>query len=54
MKYSVEVWTFPTDGDEEPVEQEMVEETEFEREFLAMAWAWKKMNEGFFTRMWRR
>ncbi len=52
--YGVEVWTFPTEGDEEPCVQEMIEFKDFDDEKDAMRWAWDRLEEGFYVRMFRR
>ena len=54
MVFAVESWTVPTEGDEEPCDTEMVVAREFASEGEAMRWAWERMEEGFFTRMFRR
>jgi hypothetical protein len=54
VTYAIEAWTFPTDGDEEPCEQELVKTEEFTNLWQAQSHAWDWMEEGFFVRMWRR
>lgn len=52
--YAVEAWTFPTEGDEEPCEVEMVDSFESEDIEKAKIWTWNRMEEGFFVRLWER
>jgi hypothetical protein len=55
LVYAVEAWVIPQDDDEEPAaEQEMYRSGEFRGKAEAMRWAWERMEEGFFVRLWRR
>lgn len=54
MIFSVEAWTIPNDNDEEPCNEEMVACQDFANVPEAMIWAWDRLEEGFFVRMWRR
>jgi hypothetical protein len=54
LLWALEAWTVPTDGDEEPCEQRMVSSEEFSDREDAERWAWERMEEGFFVRMWKR
>jgi hypothetical protein len=52
--FAVEAWTIPLEGDEEPGLEEMVRAQEFAAEEDARRWAWERMEEGYFVRLWRR
>jgi len=54
VKYAVEAWTVEDPDNEEPVETEMVDAVEFDKIEDAKVWAWARMEEGFFVRLWRR
>jgi hypothetical protein len=54
MTIEVQAWTFPTEGDEEPCVEEMVESEEFTDEDEARRCAWQRLEEGYFVRIWRR
>ncbi len=54
MKFFIEVWTVPTPDDEEPCELDMIEGKEFTDSTEAMCYAWDRMEEGYFTKLWRR
>jgi hypothetical protein len=54
MIYEVQIWTVAEDEGEEPCETEMVESQEFSDISAARVCAWDAMEEGFFTRLWRR
>jgi hypothetical protein len=52
--FAVEVWTVHDPSSEEPCDTELVDCKTFGSIETASEWAWIKMEEGFFTRMWRR
>lgn len=54
MKYAIEVWTIPLTNDEEPCEKDMVECKDFISQVAAGEYAWERLEEGFFVRMFRR
>lgn len=54
MIFAVEAWTVNGADEEESAPTEMVECQEFAGELDARDWAWEKMEEGFFVRMFRR
>lgn len=54
MVYAVEVWTIYSPDDEEAQPTEIVDCQEFESLDEAKDWAWERMEEGYYTRMWRR
>ena len=54
MVYAIEVWTVHSADDEEQAPTEMVECREFENQSHALYWAWARMEEGFFVRLFRR
>ncbi len=54
MIYAVEAWTFFDSDDEEPTDTEMVTDEYFEHHNDAKEWAWQKMQEGFYVRLWIR
>jgi hypothetical protein len=49
---ALEAWTVPTEGDEEYTPLEMVEQAEFGIARNALDWAWEKMHQGFFVRLY--
>jgi hypothetical protein len=56
--YSIEAWTIPTDGDEEPSIQEVVRMADFPMtprgQQQATEWMWERLEEGLFIRLWVR
>jgi hypothetical protein len=52
--FAVEVWTISLPDDEESQQTEQVECREFQLEMQARAYAWKRLEEGYFVRLWRR
>ncbi len=54
MLISVEAWTINDPNDEEPCDTEMVASEDFSDMEDARHWAWDRLEEGFYVRIWRR
>jgi hypothetical protein len=54
MAFAVEVWTVSLPDDEEPQRTEQVECREFQTSLEAHSFAWERLEEGYFVRLWRR
>jgi hypothetical protein len=52
--FAVEAWTIPMEHDEEPCEAKLVRSVEVTSEEAARRWAWDRLEEGYFVRLWRR
>jgi hypothetical protein len=49
---ALEAWEVATGDEEEPLEeQRMVDQAEFQNSGTAKDWAWEKMQQGFFVRL---
>jgi hypothetical protein len=54
MVYAVEAWTISMPDDEEQCDTEIVESKDFADQEEAMRWAWDRLEEGAYVKVWRR